>query len=51
MIIKNLIIKYLIVALLAFVLGTFFPNPVAKKKTEDATIAWAKTLGLWTSEV
>ena len=45
MIIRNLIIKYLIVALVAFVLGTFFPNPVAKKKTEDATIAWAKTLG------
>jgi flagellum-specific peptidoglycan hydrolase FlgJ len=45
MIIKNLIIKYLIVALLAFVLGTFFPNPVAKKKTENATIAWAKSLG------
>jgi uncharacterized FlgJ-related protein len=35
----------LIVALLAFVLGTFFPNPVAKKKTENATIAWAKSLG------
>ena len=45
MIIRNLIIKYLIVALLAFVLGTFFPNPVAKKKTENATIAWAKSLG------
>jgi uncharacterized FlgJ-related protein len=26
-------------------LGTFFPNPVAKKKTENATIAWAKSLG------
>lgn len=45
MIIKNLLIKYLIVTLLAFVLGTFFPNPVAKKKTENATIAWAKSLG------
>jgi len=42
---KSIIIKYLIVALLAFVLGTFFPNPVAKKKTENATIAWAKSLG------
>jgi len=40
-----MLIKYLIVALLAFVLGTFFPNPVAKKKTENATIAWAKSLG------
>jgi uncharacterized FlgJ-related protein len=45
MTIKNIIIKYLIVALLAFMLGTFFPNPVAKKKTENATIAWAKSLG------
>ena len=45
MTIKNLFIKYLIVALLAFVLGTFFPNPIAKKKTENATIAWAKSLG------
>ena len=45
MTIKNIIIKYLIVALLAFVLGTFFPNPVAKKKTENATITWAKSLG------
>ncbi len=45
MIIKNLLIKYLIVALLAFVLGTFFPNPISKKKTENATIAWAKSLG------
>ena len=35
----------MIVALLAFVLGTFFPNPVAKKKTENATITWAKSLG------
>ncbi len=45
MIIRNLIIKYLIVALLAFALGTFFPNPVAKKKTQSETIAWAKKLG------
>ena len=45
MTIKNIIIKYLIVALLAFVLGTFFPNPVAKKKTENATITLAKSLG------
>jgi uncharacterized FlgJ-related protein len=45
MTIKTIIIKYLIVALAAFVLGTFFPNPVAKKKTENATIAWAKSLG------
>ena len=45
MTIKTIIIKYLIVALVAFVLGTFFPNPVAKKKTENATIAWAKNLG------
>ena len=45
MTIKTIIIKYLIVALQAFVLGTFFPNPVAKKKTENATIAWAKSLG------
>ena len=45
MTIKNIIIKYLIVALLAFVLGTFFPNPIAKKKTENAIIAWAKSLG------
>jgi hypothetical protein len=45
MTIKTIIIKYLIVALLAFALGTFFPNPVAKKKTENATIAWAKSLG------
>ena len=45
MTIKTIIIKYLIVALAAFVLGTFFPNPVVKKKTENATIAWAKSLG------
>jgi len=42
---KSMLIKYLIVALLAFVLGTFFPNPVAKKKTENSIIAWAKSLG------
>ena len=45
MTIKSILIKYLIVALLAFVLGTFFPNPIAKKKTENAIIAWAKSLG------
>ena len=45
MTIKTLLIRYLIVALLAFVLGTFFPNPISKKKTENATIAWAKSLG------
>ena len=45
MTIKSIIIKYLIVALAAFVLGTFFPNPVVKKKTENATIAWAKKIG------
>ena len=37
--------KYLIIALVAFLLGTFFPNPIAKKKTENAIIAWAKNLG------
>jgi uncharacterized FlgJ-related protein len=45
MIIKITIIRYLMIALAAFALGTFFPNPVAKKKTENATIAWAKSLG------
>ena len=45
MTIKTLLIKYLIVALLAFVLGTFFPNQIVKKKTESAIIAWAKSLG------
>ena len=45
MTIRTLLIKYLIVALLAFALGTFFPNPIAKKKTENAIIAWAKSLG------
>jgi Bax protein len=43
--IKKILLKYIIVGLLAFILGTFFPNPVAKKKTENATIAWAKSLG------
>jgi uncharacterized FlgJ-related protein len=42
---KIIIIKYLSIALIAFVLGTFFPNPIAKKKTENAIIAWAKSLG------
>jgi Bax protein len=45
MIIKNIIIKYLIVALAAFVLGTFFPNPVAKNKTQSETIVWVKKMG------
>jgi len=45
MTIKTLLIKYLIVALLAFALGTFFPNQIVKKKTENAIIAWAKSLG------
>jgi len=45
MTIKTLLIRYLIVALLAFVLGTFFPNSISKKKTESAIIAWAKSLG------
>jgi uncharacterized FlgJ-related protein len=45
MTIKNIIIKYLIVALAAFVLGTFFPNPVAKNKTQGETIAWVKKMG------
>ena len=45
MTIRTLLIKYLIVALLAFALGTFFPNPIAKKKTESAIITWAKSLG------
>jgi uncharacterized FlgJ-related protein len=42
---KILIIKYLIVALLAFVLGTFFPNPAAKRKVQVDTINWAIKLG------
>lgn len=48
MTIKNIIIKYLIVALAAFVLGTFFPNPVAKNKTQGETIAWVKKMGFGT---
>ena len=39
---KMLMLKYLIIALAAFLLGTFFPNPIAKKKTESAIIAWVK---------
>jgi len=39
---KLIIVKYLIIALAAFLLGTFFPNPIAKKKTESAIIAWVK---------
>jgi len=42
MTIKSLIVKYLIIALAAFLLGTFFPNPIAKKKTESAIISWVK---------
>jgi uncharacterized FlgJ-related protein len=45
MTIKSLIIKYLIIALVAFLLGTFFPNPVAKKKAQGEAITWAKKLG------
>ena len=48
MTIKNIVIKYLIVALAAFVLGTFFPNPVAKNKTQGETIAWVKKMGFGT---
>ena len=33
------------IALAAFVLGTFFPNPVAKNKAQGEAIAWAKKLG------
>jgi uncharacterized FlgJ-related protein len=40
-----LIWKYLIIALAAFLLGTFFPNPVAKKKAQGEAITWAKKLG------
>jgi Bax protein len=39
---RIIIIKYLIIALAAFLLGTFFPNPIAKKKTESAIITWVK---------
>jgi Bax protein len=42
---RIIIIKYLTIILLAFVLGTFFPNPIAKKRIENAIIAWAKSLG------
>jgi uncharacterized FlgJ-related protein len=45
MTIRNIIIKYLIVALLAFVLGTFFPNPAAKRKVQVDTVNWAIKLG------
>jgi uncharacterized FlgJ-related protein len=45
MTIKSLVIKYLIIALVAFLLGTFFPNPVAKKKVQGEAITWAKKLG------
>ena len=33
------------IALAAFVLGTFFPNPAAKNKVQGESIAWAKQLG------
>jgi flagellum-specific peptidoglycan hydrolase FlgJ len=45
MIIKITIIRYLIIALAAFALGTFFPNPVAKNKAQGEAITWAKKLG------
>ena len=45
MIIKTTIIRYLIIALAAFVLGTFFPNPAAKNKAQTEAIIWAKQLG------
>ena len=45
MITKITLIKYLIVALVAFVLGTFFPNPAAKRKVQVDTINWATKLG------
>jgi len=45
MIIKITIIRYLIIALAAFALGTFFPNPVAKNKAQGEAITWAKQLG------
>jgi Bax protein len=48
MIIKTLIIRYLIIALVAFVLGTFFPNPVAKNKAQGEAIAWVKKMGFGT---
>jgi Bax protein len=33
------------IALAAFALGTFFPNPVAKNKAQGEAITWAKKLG------
>jgi len=45
MTIKITIIRYLMIALAAFALGTFFPNPVAKKKAQGEAITWAKKLG------
>jgi len=45
MIIKTTIIRYLMIALAAFVLGTFFPNPAAKNKAQSEAIIWAKKLG------
>jgi Bax protein len=45
MIIKITIIRYLIIALVAFVLGTFFPNPAAKNRVQSEAITWAKKLG------
>ena len=42
---KIILIKYLIIALVAFVLGTFFPNPAAKRKVQVETINWATKLG------
>ena len=45
MIIKTTIIRYLMIALAAFVLGTFFPNPAAKNKAQTEAIIWAKKIG------
>jgi uncharacterized FlgJ-related protein len=45
MIIKTTIIRYLMIALAAFVLGTFFPNPVAKRTVQTETVNWAIKLG------
>jgi len=45
MIIKTTIIRYLMIALAAFVLGTFFPNPAAKNKAQGEAITWAKKIG------
>jgi uncharacterized FlgJ-related protein len=39
------ILKYLIIALVAFLLGTFFPNPAAKRKVQTETVNWAVKLG------